>query len=763
MDGKPIFAWVLAALWLTASPGFAAEEWVRFSPDGKQIVAEAQGGVALQGGSSVDFKEGKNESHLGPQDGVPGEAIKETTVATPFGDAAMSAETFGAEHSPYRYTLVLKRLNGLRAFTLQAIFHNNGEQAIQLHRFKLLDTQAPSGAFSVGNAADWVVTPLMESAAIAPATQLTATNRTIREAALFSKADDDAILIGPIGPAEAYTEVDVRAGAVGAIVDMDDVLVAPGQSRRSEEMLFALEPSSAAVALWTHWVAITHGARLDKPRVYGWCSWYDRTTRIDGAHISGVIQTIAENPNIFGKGVIQIDDGYQKMDGDWSGNDKFPGGMEGVAQRIREAGCVPGIWIAPLTLNPKHPFVQANPDALQTTAQGIAYLSNPNQFHPDGGRWLDPSHPKSREFLRQIILDACARGYSYLKIDFNGIGSRFSDPTKTRLQVYRELYALYRQAAGDQTYIVACLGSPNRGVIGYADAARVGPDSHPAAFARCLKSVLRFQTYNEVWWHNDPDVSYLAEKLASRQVGGTPQGQGMWRTWHDVVALVGGTAMISEPIQKADARELWRNFEIMRPSSREPARLLNLGQLNEEAAFGFCARRPFGDSAVCNLYNSGDHKAPVTLDFKSIGLPTGVKCAVFDFWDNRVVGYATDTYTTAPLDPLASALLRLTPLVDGRPTLVGSDLHLSIGATEIDDLRVSPAKVEIALNGDAGAHQGSLTFHSDKPLAAASAENCKVASVDDLGDGLWRVNIADRQWSKPQSIVLNINQGQTQN
>ena len=71
-------------------------------------------------------------------------------------------------------------------------------------------------------------------------------------------------------------------------------------------------------------------------------------------------------------------------------------------------------------------------------------------------------------------------------------------------------------------YILSCLGQPTRGVIGYVDAARVGPDSHPAHFAHCLESVLRFQIYNRVWWNNDADVSYLDVKLPSRRVGHTP-------------------------------------------------------------------------------------------------------------------------------------------------------------------------------------------------------------------------------------------------
>lgn len=728
-----------------------SDEWVRVEPDHGLIAADVPGMVSLQGGAGAVFElDGKNE-RVGTR-GLPAIVpVRESTETTLFGDAVVQAVTFGAGGSPVQLTLTLKRLKSLRAFTLQAVFHNRGDKDVRLRAFDLLDTAGGAGgSFAVTNPADWLVTPLMD---VSPALPLDKLNQSLAEAALFCRADGTGFLVGPVGPAEAYTRVEVRGGAVKAWVEMDGVLVRAGESRRSEEMIFCFEPAATAVKAWTHWVATTHGARLNKGPVYGWCSWYDRTTKIDEAHVLEVTKTIEANPDVFGKGVIQIDDGYQKMDGDWSGNAKFPGGMANLARRVREAGGVPGVWFAPLMISPKHPWAEANPDALQADAKGIASFMNANPFHPDGAKWINPGHPKSKEFLRGIIRDARERGYGYIKIDFNGIGARFLDPTKTRMQIFRELYALYRQAAGDDMYILSCLGSPTRGVIGFVDAARVGPDSHPAGLEHCLQSVLRFQIYNNVWWHNDPDVSYLAPKLPSRQVGYTPQGEGMWRTWHNTVALVGGTAMISEPVNMPDVKEVWRNYEILRPSSREPARLLTLGQSPDNTLFGFSARRPYGDFAVYNLYNCTTNTKPLTLDFKAAGLPAGVKCAVFDFWSNKVVGYATDSYTTAPLEYRSSALLRFTPLAGGRTALVGSDLHLSIGATEIKNLRVAPSGVVVEFS-DAGAQSGSLTFYSEKPLAVAGAENCRVTGVESLGDNLWKVSIAGRLWDKPQSVSL---------
>ena len=403
---------------------------------------------------------------------------------------------------------------------------------------------------------------------------------------------------------------------------------------------------------------------------------------------------------------------------------------------------------------------------------------NANPFHPAGAKWVNPDHPATKKYLHKIISDARERGFGYIKIDFNGIGSRFIDQTKTRLQVFRDLYTLYREAAGEDIYILSCLGQPNRGVVGFIDAARVGPDSHPAHFSKCLDSVLRFQIYDNVWWQNDPDVAYVSPKGSmggKRSLGGTPQGEGMWRTWHNSVGLVGGTSMISDPVNAPDVQENFHNYEILRPAHNETTRLLTLGKSPYNEVFGFVASRPFGDFAVYNLYNPrhkekdhrGEHlndpeyKKSVSIDLNDAGLPAGLNCVVFDFWENRVVGYVRDRYTTDVLPGLSSRLLRFTPMIAAQanlPVLVGSNLHLAMGATEIKDIRATSSGLKVELT-DAGAQEGSLTFYSKGALAAASAEHCEIVSVEDLGENLWRVNLAGRQWGQAQSILLHVDGG----
>jgi len=732
-----------------------------FSPDHAKILVKAPG--IQEFAFSSDFRatvDGQPVT-LSTNNGKVEKFTGWSEVWTPLGKAQSSSATYANPEKTFSYTVTLTVLEERNAVAVQGTFHNNSGRDALLQEISAINTTA-GGSLAIANAADWLVTPLMIADQAMP---LPEANGGFSEAALFCDKSGSGFLIGPTGPPEAFGAVEVRQSKVKAYSQMDDVLVRPGESRRGEQLVLAFGTPRETTGLWTKWVAATHGTRPSKKPVYGWCSWYDRTTKIDEAHVREVLKTLADNPNVFGKGILQIDDGYQIMDGNWKGNKKFPSGLAKVAADIRGNGWLPGVWFAPLMMSPEHPFCKIAPEAMQRDAKGISSFMNPNPFHPDGANWLVPDHPESKKFLFNIIRDARDNGFGYIKIDFNGIGNRFHDPTKTRLQIFRDLYTLYREAAGEDMYILSCLGAPTRGVIGFVDAARVGPDSHPAHFAKCLHSVLRFQIYDNVWWQNDPDVSYLARELPSRVVGKT-RSEGLWRTWHNIVTLVGGTAMNSEPLNTPDAREVWRMAEIMRPASAEPATLLTLGTSPHNTAFGFTAKRPYGNFGVWNLFNvsespeAHEHEPtapkpakPLTLDFATAGLPTGTECAVFDFWENKVVARATDSYTTPPLEDLSSALLRITPLTGDAPLLVGSNLHLSMGATEIGDIKVSGEAVEVVLT-DAGAQDGSLTFHSKRPLAAGSATNCEITGVESLGDNLWRVNLKGRLWGKPQSLKL---------
>ena len=118
-----------------------------------------------------------------------------------------------------------------------------------------------------------------------------------------------------------------------------------------------------------------------------------------------------------------------------------------------------------------------------------------------------------------------------------------------------------------------------------------------------------------------------------------------------------------------------------------------------------------------------------------------------------MVGYATDSFSGKNIPKNGSLLLRFTPLTGDSPQLIGSNLHLSIGATEIEEVYTTSKSIKIKLSS-AGAQKGDLIFHSPTPLVAGSSENCTISSVQGLGGNLWKVSLKGRIWNTRQSFVL---------
>ena len=374
-----------------ASAQQSGADWVSLSADTGEIIINAPGFAPSKAISSAFFNaEGKNNAVRTKGSKLIG-SVETSTGTTPFGEAVVTRATYGQNGSPYQYTLTLKRLKDVRAFTVQGVFHNLSDKDVNLNHVDLLDQSAGDiKTIATGDAAEWLVTPLMQDA---EALSLAETDTGYNEVVLVTHKDGRSMLVGPVGPAEAYCRIEVKNQKLKAYAQMDRVLVRAGESRRSEEMIVCFEPTTTATDIWTRWVAATHKARIHRGPVYGWCSWYDLTTQITAEHVLNVTKTINDNPNTFGKGIIQIDDGYQKMDGDWSANKKFPMGMAAVAKQVRESGNIPGVWFAPLMINPEHPFCTEHPDAIQKNAKGIASFMNANPFPPGRSELGQPGSP----------------------------------------------------------------------------------------------------------------------------------------------------------------------------------------------------------------------------------------------------------------------------------------------------------------------------------------------------------------------------------
>ena len=254
----------------------------------------------------------------------------------------------------------------------------------------------------------------------------------------------------------------------------------------------------------------------ESPKI--WCSWYSLYKEISENNLLRILQEMDDLPF----DVFQIDDGWQKKIGDWEANDKFPSGMQFLANSIKSTGRKAGLWLAPLLVVPSSSTFLDHRDWLLHDEKG-------NLVHA-GVNWseelyaLDTTHPQVLEWLSGLMKKIREWGFDYVKLDFLYAGAlpgtRFQNIP--REAAYRHGLENIRKALGG-AYLLTC-GAPILPSLGLCDAIRIGPDVSDAWNLNLesrimnnfavpgIQNAIR-TTLNRLWLkpivNTDPDVVYF--------------------------------------------------------------------------------------------------------------------------------------------------------------------------------------------------------------------------------------------------------------
>lgn len=256
------------------------------------------------------------------------------------------------------------------------------------------------------------------------------------------------------------------------------------------------------------------------PRV--WCSWYSLYTAINEKILFEAFDQLGNLPF----DVLQVDDGWQVNIGDWEPNEKFPSGMEVLAEKIKSTGRGAGLWLAPLLAAKSSRLYREHKDWLLKDEKGRLVSA--------GFNWgqelyaLDTTHPDVISWLVALMKLVRRWGFDYYKLDFLYAGAlkgkRYN--VMPREAAYRECLRYMREAMGEGSFFLTC-GTPILPSLGMCDAIRIGPDvSHDWEIYRNETLLQNFTTpgtknairtvVHRLWLkplvHIDPDVEYFVTK-----------------------------------------------------------------------------------------------------------------------------------------------------------------------------------------------------------------------------------------------------------
>lgn len=408
----------------------------------------------------------------------------------------------------------------------------------------------------------------------------------------------------------------------------------PRESCESEQLVVLEHPRvEAALREWAHLVAAAaptpprHTARIT-----GWCSWYDLYASITEEnileHLRGVARVVRREQ--LPMRVFQIDDGFTPEMGDWlQVKPQFPRGMGPVLDEIRDAGFIPGLWIAPFMVGNRSQLYREHPDwVVRDRATGgplVTYrFYGEFRWHKRSEEYyvLDTTHPAAADYLR-LVFRTWRRewGCQYFKTDFLHLGSDYGPdravwhtPGSTRIEVWRRALELIHAEIGEALWL-AC--GPLWASVGLYHAVRIGRDvgvswrgQHTAQ--DLLHSLPLRNFANGILWQADPDCVLLRQRfheLSAEEV----------RSLALYAGLSGGVLMTSDALDELSAERLRLWKFLLEDTGGVSSHFPLLGRVDDAVLVETRARAGRYELFV---FNTGDEPVERHYALANLGLPS---------------------------------------------------------------------------------------------------------------------------------------------
>ena len=529
------------------------------------------------------------------------------------------------------------------------------------------------------------------------------------------KLDDPGVFICVMGEQKHLTSICISPSQGNSglsefaiFCEFDDVVIDPGASRDTHWIvMFQANTETESLDRFVQLQAKHYNIDpLSHKRMNVFCSWYFYGSLFNSSDLDENLAILKDRP--IPVDAFIIDFGWMDAFGDWNVNKElWPDGMAGAADKIRDAGLIPGIWTAPFVLQPWSKMVKEHPELIAKTPEGEKATFG----HVQGDCYvLDTTHPFCKEYLDEYLNRLKSWGFTYHKMDFLRaitIGDlRFHDPRINRAQAYRLGLELIRETLGPDCYFQSCGGLMGSSNFGVADSIRLGADSlgdwehysgnrAGGTLVQIKQAMVRNYLCNLI--PGDPDSLMLRRReepfRQHKAVKHNRLSDGKF-TDDEAFTLVvrqylcGGFTDITERLAELpeDRRALLRH---MIPAFGPPAKIVDLANPNCPT-LGLtdieAKCESLGSWQTLSVSNWDDAAQTRKLTLAEAGVTGDGEYAVFEFVSQEFLGtFSTGDAIELEIPSHGTRVLRIAPFT-GKPLIVGTDLHLSGGGAELADV-----------------------------------------------------------------------------
>ncbi len=559
--------------------------------------------------------------------------------------------------------------------------------------------------------------------------------RAVGEIAIeaFNQSEKKALQVGFVTFARARSEVEHIRQANGlrlrASCDFDGWELQPGASTSTETLVLAVgENPHRQLEAWGDRAAVLNNVRIrewdEEPHGWNGCSWVDA---FDVERYEDFLLRNAKaiHERLAGFGINYIWESIGKLKdgqpGNWlAWNEKnFPNGPRYLHDQLEDVGLKLGLWCGAFMLSSKlEDKVKELWDALFKQPDG----KQPMVYMPEWGFGLDsaeedfrkpvyaldPSHPKTADFLRKVFQTYRDWGVRYYMVDFLSAGGdtltniphakHYDKTLVSGPEVFRRGLQAIREACGDDTHLLAATG-PTIHTAGFMDSVRTGNDfcegrpftlgfdTYPATFAikppthwsgpvpALTNQASSYYTHRRLFLNNSGNLLAVDKPLPLNlaQVNAT------------IHVMSGGPTMLGDDIGYIhDDRLSLIKKTLPRPMDvAVPVDLFTRKEQGYPRVYHRKVVKPCGSYDVVAVYNLETKRSiKEDVDLEAIGLDASRTYHVWEFWNAEYVGKIRGQLSVE-IPPCTVKVYRLTEDT-GQPVILGTDMHVLMGEMEID-------------------------------------------------------------------------------
>lgn len=666
---------------------------------------------------------------------------------------------------------------------------NNSPHAVSLGKVFLLRRGPIRGFIKPGDSA--VYLPMTSGQQLNQVKSLS-TKGAISDIAIqaFNQSQRKALQLGFTTFLRAKTQIEHRYGGgqdlqANAWCDFGGWELQPGATTSVEALTIAVgENPLSQLETWADTAARVSHIR---PREWdgqpnGWLgySWVDPfyTERYEDLVLRNV-RSIRERLSGFGVDYVWVSIGNLKdgQPGAWLNwnEENFPSGHKYLYDELEQSGMKWGLWCGAFMLSSKlkdkvtelWDALVKQPDGKQPVEYLPAWgygLQSPNEDYKKPIYALDPSHPKTLQFLKEVFQTYREWGVRYYMIDFLWAGSdtlghvphakHFDKALVSGPEVFQKGLQAIRDACGDDTHLLAATG-PTYHTTGAMDAARVGNDfgegrpvstgftTYPATYAlkpgtawngpfhALTNQAATYHTHRKLYINNSGNVLTIDKplQLNQAQINAT------------IHAMSGGPSMLGDDITCIDEERLGLIKKTL-PRPRDvavPVDLFTRGEQGYPQVYHRKVVKPWGTYDVLAIYNL-EPAQPLkqSVNLKSIGLEEGRGYHVWEFWNSQYIGKIQGKLSVE-VPPYSVKVYRLTEDT-GQPVVLGTDMHLLMGEVEIGRRRWD--STQQTLSGRAmrpKGEKGSIFLYAPPGLGVVNPKGMFVGKDVDSKDLIIRI------------------------